>query len=495
VHYRITSFLERIVFFIFFLVLALLIGVNIFTSRGYTSIDASAPTYFNLITVLIAGCLIFMIRCYRERIMNFFGKGHSHYWTGGLLLFSLVTQLAVIKLFSVNPTWDFGVLVNGANEFLATGEVNEYFNIYPNNILLLFILSFIGKVTVPHLLVYELFNVAVILVSQYLIFRIASKLAGNAAGVICLLGSVLFFPYIFYAPIVYTDTVSLIFLLVPLNFLISRDGHFRGNALIVIAASVILSFGMLLKGSLVIFIIALSITLFFYMKKWRKLYLIIPFLILLISKSLFNLSLYQTGVLDEEQIEQNSFPITHWMVMAQNEDRLGKYAQSDVDWTKQLLEEHPKEDVKDIHLQELKNRIDEKGFTGNVKFNLEKLAHTWSDGTYYSLNKLRRYPQDPENFESLVNYKSGHLVQGYARVQQFILLFGLVFTLALLKQKESRPFIMFAALSIIGFFFFFLIWETRSRYLVSVTPLIILLSGIGYFKAVHLFKMGDKTND
>jgi hypothetical protein len=94
------------------------------------------------------------------------------------------------------------------------------------------------------------------------------------------------------------------------------------------------------------------------------------------------------------------------------------------------------------------------------------------------LNKLKRIPVKPDNYTSLVDAKSGDLIQGYARIQHIMILVGLFF---LVRTKEKNQFLTFAMLSVIGFFLFSIIWEARSRYLVSLTPLLILLSCIGYF--------------
>lgn len=195
---------------------------------------------------------------------------------------------------------------------------------------------------------------------------------------------------------------------------------------------------------------------------------------------MFNSALYQFEILDERKLQQTSFPVSHWLVMAQNDDRLGKYSEKDVEWTKQLLADYPRDQVSEIHYHELRNRLEDKGIQGNLAFNLEKIKHTWTDGTYYSLNKIKRNPVVPENITRLLDYKSGDILQGYAKVQHLILLIGLFFAASLFK--ENKAFVMFCMLAIVGYFFFFLLWETRSRYLVSVTPLIILLSCMGYFK-------------
>ncbi|KPL59273.1 glycosyltransferase family 39 protein [Rossellomorea vietnamensis] len=477
------QFLHRFIYILFFSLILFLVGLNVFMSRGYSTISQETPHYFNIITLFLAIIISLILFLCRNHITRFIEKLPTFATVFTLLGVSVVLQTVVIRELSVTPSWDFGAVVNSAKLFVESGEMSEYFSLYPNNILLACILALIGNIFTPELLTFQVFNVIVITLSQYLIYRIATKVAGAPVGIVSLLVSVLFFPYIFFAPIVYTDTISLIFLLLPLHILVDKNGDFRGNIFIVSMASILFSFGMLLKGSLVIFVIAIAIVLFLYQKKWRKLYFIIPLLVLLIVKSLFNSAIYHYGILDKAMVEEKSMPVTHWIVMGQNKNKLGKYAEDDVVWTKELLTKYPRETVSQIHYQELKNRISEKGIKGNIAFNIEKIGHTWTDGTYYSLNKLRRIPDHPEHFTHLTTDTPGHLIQGHARVQHLMLLIGLLLFLRL-KNKDS--FTTFSMLSVIGFFLFFIIWETRSRYLVSLTPLMIIVSCMGYLKGLGI---------
>lgn len=474
------GFLEKLIYVIFFTVIALIVGLNVLETRGHHSISAMSPNYFEIMTLVIALIFIGALIGFRKKITGLLEKIPMAVWTVGLLGSSLILQLIVVKLFAVKPSWDFGALVNGAKLYLETGEVFDYFSIYPNNIFLFCILVVIGKVFTPDLNVYIIFNVFIIIASQYLIFLIASKTAGRSVGMISLAVSVLFFPYIFFAPVVYTDTISLIFLLLPLYLMLDKNGELKTDMKNILLAAFIFSLGMLLKGSLIIFIIAFSITLLLYMKGWKKAYLILPFMMLFVVKTLFNTAIYQFDILDKEQLAKTSFPVSHWLVMAQNSERVGKYSGDDVEWTKQLLITHPREEVSEIHFEELQKRLQEKGLLGNLAFNLEKVTHTWTDGTYYSLNKIKRNPIEPMNITSLLDYKSGDILQGFARVQHLVLFIGLLLAFPLVKDRKA--FVTFCMLSIIGYFFFFLLWETRSRYLVSVTPLIILLSCMSYIK-------------
>ena len=221
------SFFEKIIYVIFFTVIALIVGINVLETRGHHSISAVSSTYFELTTLVISLIFIGALIGFRKNITNLLEKIPTAVWTVGLLGLSLILQLIVVKLFAVKPSWDFGALVNGAKLYLETGEVFDYFSIYPNNIFLFCILVVIGKVFTPDLSFYILFNVFIIIVSQYLIFLIASKAAGRLVGMISLAVSVLFFPYIFFAPVVYTDTISLIFLLLPLYLMLDKNGELK----------------------------------------------------------------------------------------------------------------------------------------------------------------------------------------------------------------------------------------------------------------------------
>jgi hypothetical protein len=74
----------------------------------------------------------------------------------------------------------------------------------------------------------------------------------------------------------------------------------------------------------------------------------------------------------------------------------------------------------------------------------------------------------------------GIIVQGYARIEHLIILVGILFC-AKNQRGNNNELINFCMLAVIGFFLFFIIWEARSRYIVSLTPILIILSCIGYF--------------
>ena len=108
---------------------------------------------------------------------------------------------------------------------------------------------------------------------------------------------------------------------------------------------------------------------------------------------------------------------------------------------------------------------------------IEKAVWTWQDGTYY----ISYHNQKPKNDNILmdflhINGKYNKAFQNYSSaLQMFILLMICISAVkTLIKPKVDEMLlikgVVFAA------FLFFLLWETRSRYLFDMTPLFILLT-------------------
>jgi 4-amino-4-deoxy-L-arabinose transferase-like glycosyltransferase len=479
---KVPLWLEKAIFTIFVLITLVIIILNLKHGFGFDSIAIEAPNHFDSFTDLLAIFLIVLFFLCKKGIFQILHKINGSFIIISLLVMSIIMQYLVIKYLNVTPSWDFGILVDQSKYLLKTGKLVSYFVSYPNNVFAVCVLALFGKIFTPDLHVYQMINIAIITISQYLIYRLGTKVAGKEVGLLGFVGSVFFFPYIFYSPIVYTDTMSLLFLLIPMNIMVRKKNEFRLNILPLILSSVILSLGVLLKGSLIVFIIALSIVVFLYMKKWKRLFFIMPILLFMVVRLSFNTWIYDTHILNKQEVNKYSFPIIHWLVMGQNDETQGRYSDPDFRYTFTNIYKIPRDQLQKNELEEWKNRIKRRGLIGNAHFISGKLDNTWADGTYFSLNKLSRYPIKPQNYQSLTDGNSGIVIQGYARVQQLLLIAGLLLFSVFHWKSESRNkgFYTFSMLSLIGFLFFFLLWETRSRYIVSLTPLLIVLCSIGY---------------
>lgn len=480
-HWRLSSYVIRMITFSFLAVTTLLVLLNAIFSRGQESIGEQATLTFKWVTECIAFCSIIIIYFTRQRAAQWLNRVSAARYLLILLSISCCLQLLALAWLNVHPSWDFSAVIRlGADQLVKAGYLNDYFTRYTNNIFLALLLAIIGRLFSPSLFFYQLFNCFCLLTAHYLLFRIADKLYGELAAKICLLASVLSFPFIFYAPIAYTDTISLPFVMLPLLLMVNRRGKLRLDAPAIMGTASLFAICPLVKGTLIILPVAYSIVLLLHLRQWRRFYCLFPFVLFLAATFLLHSLTYCAGWLNPEQVAENQFPMTHWLMMGENHWTNGKYIHHDEALTGHLIHTRSRKQVETIELQETARRITSRGVMGNLSFFTEKLAITWTDGTFYSLNCLRRFPVRPRVIHALTTGALSPFTQGVARIELIYLVVGLFLSALATCRQSPRPIDLFLQLTLIGIFLFLIIWETRSRYLVSFLPYFILLSVSGY---------------
>lgn len=483
IHGSIKSYVIRIITSCFFTVTAVLLLLNALFSRGHESIDEQATLTFKLVTGLIACCGAFVIYFTNQRAAAWLKRTSTARYIFILLSASFCLQLLALAWLNVHPSWDFGDVIHlGADQLVKTGHLNDYFTRYTNNIFAALLLAIVGRLFSPSLIFYQLFNCLCLLATDYLVFRIADKLYGQDKARLCLLASIMCFPFILYAPIAYTDTLSLPFVLLPLMQMINAQGKLRYNTLAILYTAFLFALCPLIKGTLIILPVAYSIVLLLYLQRWRRIYCLIPFTLFVIATFLLHFLTYSAGWLNPEQVAENEFPLTHWLMMGENHWTNGKYIHHDEALTGYLIHTRPRRQVETMELHETARRITSRGPMGNLSFFTEKLAITWTDGTFYSLNCLRRFPMRPRVIAKLIHGPLGVITQGIARVELIMLIIGLFLSALAARRLSPHPVELFLQLTLIGIFLFLVVWETRSRYLVSFLPYFILLSLSGYWQ-------------
>jgi hypothetical protein len=134
----------------------------------------------------------------------------------------------------------------------------------------------------------------------------------------------------------------------------------------------------------------------------------------------------------------------------------------------------------------IKERLKNFGVKGYVQFLLKKVEWTWTDGTYYATVKLARRPLKLTRLSVFILPNKGlshSLYLAFAKLSQTLLLFfifcGCVFGLAGKNSRFFRP----MAVMCLGIMIFLLFWETRSRYLLTMIPVFIVMAAAGTNKA------------
>jgi hypothetical protein len=139
---------------------------------------------------------------------------------------------------------------------------------------------------------------------------------------------------------------------------------------------------------------------------------------------------------------------------------------------------------------DLKQRLSDFGPLGYANFLLHKMSYTWGDGSFYAPDKLARFPVSTENGGSKtwlqqIVLPEGKLFKPFLYIQNGFWL-AVLFIFAVGACRDVKVFgaknefsvgaVKFILrLSLLGVILFFLIWETRSRYIVNYTPIFVLL--------------------
>lgn len=318
-------------------------------------------------------------------------------------------------------------------------------------------------------------NILAINISIMLTAFTAKRLFGNKKALFVLAFCALFLPYLTYLPYYYSDSMSMPFLIGAVYLIVSAlqvDNRKSMYAKLCVAGALIF-LGYKVKGSLII-LFAVGLLLLFLKFKFKK-----AICLILVFTAGFGVIgfAYNTAVdavnpITKQQYEKYEYPVTHWLMMGLK--GLGKYDEHDDYYTRSFPSKKEKQDA---NIKVIKERIKDYKFSGLYEHMIEKAVWTWQDGTYY----ISYHNRKPKNDNILMDFlhidgKYNKAFQNYSSaLQLFILLMICISALkTLIKPKVDEMLlikgVVFAA------FLFFLLWETRSRYLFDMTPLFILLT-------------------
>ena len=404
----------------------------------------------------------------------------------GLIIFTIINffvfallQLFFIRYFQVNLNWDVAAVYQSALDQKDNFQyLPVYFTwMYPNNIplLLFFILGmkFLDLFGITQYYYYfTFFNAFVILLSMGGLYWLIYRHFGLVSATWTSLFMLFLTPLYMYVPIVYTDTLVMIF---PILGLILYDLFYystdRRRYLYAILLGLVLSIGVLVKTNAIILVVAILIHYFMMhpLKRWIQLLIgiALPFLIV---NTIYQSCLTLVYPTEKSEI---GFPMTHWVMMGLSGN--GGYSHEDVEFTDSLKNRGlTNSQIKAIHIEQIKNRLLDYGVRGTLDHLHRKINYTWADGTYYVPGKLSWDPIDSNPYQA---YIYGDKKSTYMYLSQAIhsVVLGLMTLSGIYLFKNKNSFMYVAAITLFGNFLFLLIWETRSRYLVLYLPLMMML--------------------
>ena len=295
-------------------------------------------------------------------------------------------------------------------------------------------------------------------------------------------------PLYMYVPIVYTDTLVMLFPILGLIFYDlfyhSRNGW---RYLYLILLGLILAVGVLVKTNAIIIVVAIMIHYVMRnpLKKWIQLLIgvAVPFILVNVIYQGIMSPLYPNGK------EELGFPMTHWVMMGLEGN--GGYYHQDVEYTLSLKYAGlTNKEIKDIHIDRIKDRLSDYGIKGFLDHLHKKINYTWAEGTYFVPEKLRREPINTNGYQSYIFGEKNEIYIYSAQAVHLVIL-GLMALSGAYLLKNRSSFLYVAAIAIFGNFLFLMMWETRSRYLVLYLPLMMMLCA---YAMAHFNKIKSKES-
>ncbi|HEX2944413.1 MAG TPA: glycosyltransferase family 39 protein [Clostridia bacterium] len=420
------------------------------------------------------------------------------------VLLALNVTLQAICLYNlvVTPSWDFGVVMNAATNISDGQKISywKYFLEYPYN---LYTAVYIGAFRTffgGHGLAPYLLNMLSVTVSIIGACLLAFRLYGRRAAVLAALLSLTISPFYLDIPIVYTDTLSMPFVIWTVYVWTYVRTSKRKLLLYCVILGMLSALGFLIKQIAAVGIIAFVVDFVFngvgYFKglhthgnpRFEKFQAIIPVtasviaFLTVVYANMFYLS--NTGF-NSRTYGYDKLPFTHWLMMGMNKSYAeggtsygyGGFSAEDLKFTRLFI---TTSSMQQANIGVIKTRLNRFGMVGYAKFLLKKAEWTWTDGTYFIPVKLGRFPLKQNVLHKIILTSNGKMNTLFRSLTQFvqtvILSMILVGCIAALLTRKTDETFRLMVLMCLGLMVFLLFWETRSRYLIFMLPVFAVMT-------------------
>lgn len=445
---------------------------------------------FNPITVvLLAVC--FLLTCV---IAYRFILNHTKWFTKYeyVILYIVLLTLFLLQLYfgirlQTNPEWDYEAVYRGAIQWFSKGNLGsfqDYFYRFPNNLGCLFLLKIYFQVLnifgVKNFYLAGTVLVCIIFeTGYYFVYLIVRRLYGIHNAMIALFLCVFILPIYFYGSIFYTDTLSFVFpaLIYYLYLRVKDAKKITVKYLLFVIIGIVSAIGMLVKITVIFMLIAICIDIFLtlnikqYFLKIGACFLVFATMILL-----FNIYIYNCGILDKSTADVKRIPYSHWLMMTLVNN--GSYNNEDYGF---IYSFSTTKEMDKAAWNRYFQRLDDYGTGRYILFLNRKQITTWGNGTYNINEFLRTRPVNKTFLDELVLDNGKYNVQ-FSNVCQgiHIALFVCIILYIFIIVKKHRDYkftdnkLLAVYVVILGLYFFFLIWEANARYIINYIPIFIV---------------------
>ena len=409
-----------------------------------------------------------------------------------LQVVSCIVMVIMVFQLRVSITWDWGQLLNSAYNYTMTGKIDnpEYFMRYPNNqIWLVCLIGFFKIISICTLstefTIYKaasmIASICLMQLSIFFVYKTAKLIWSEKKAFGVGVAALLYVPFYLYAMFLYTDVpgICLVTLLEYCSMKLYRKGNKKAE--IFYAAIFGILGAAVLHIKIIAFIIFIAVIIsFIFNNTCSRVGMCIIFLCFLVSYLLIGTA---DNVLkfDEKESAKYELPFTHWIMMSLG--RTGGYNLDDVNYTASITTYDGKIEV---NIEKIKERIIDYGFMGTVKHVLyTKQCRTWTNRCIGGDDYVGREPILDSSFCHKIFSKNGDwhwICLIYTWLGHITIMIGMLFSALLSVKKEIADQNLLAGrIAVFGLFVFLSIWECNSRYLLTLTPIMILVAADGWY--------------
>ena len=402
-----------------------------------------------------------------------------------LLLIYMAFQIGIAYLFMVEPSWDFGQLYRIAIEFAKSSHPifgSAYLYVCDNNIMTSVFLDIIYKIAYTlglrsNWIELGIFvNIAMIDVSlfyTYQLIKCINPKNSKAYMILCLF----FSPILFYIPIFYTDTLTLPFIIIPLYYFY-KYFFLKQKISYIMISGLMIGIGAMMKPTTLILLMAVIIFTFLQNTKQINQLLFVPLVIGMSILPLLGQRAFISHFFDQDSLSLYRMPTIHFIGIGLEKN--GEYSEERFQEINELVGEEEKIKLVQKRMRtRILEMIDQKEIGS---FYNRKIAYTWTDGTFFGYEKLRREPKNPNVTKWVASSGNEDILYWSISNAEWILLLGFMVCGIYYRKnlsKEQQEFSLLCFIATFGIFLFLLIWETRSRYLINFIPLFMVNAYIG----------------
>lgn len=464
-------------------------------ASGEIPVTIHDSVWWNLIA-LAAACIVFWgLFKLEDRIPD-----RIQMWIRRLMLAALAVWIGVagfiwITVLDRTPVGDQAFIYAGASYFTEGNywflEKGAYCEMFPYQLGLIALVELLFRIVGTYnYFACQLLNVCFavgISILGYLLLRRMSK-----RFVVSVIYCVLFFlclPLIFYTGWVYGDIPSIFFILLTAYCLLRYAEKGRLGWMVGMLTAVL--FSILVRNNSRIMLIALCLTAGVYALKKKNRILLLGLGLSVVLPWLTYEGIYKMYEIRSGSEEFGGVPAISYVAMGMQENN-GKYG-----WSTQYVKEVYWEAGNDTELaseaswQDVKDRLEV--FLDNPSYACvfygKKVLSQWNQPLYQSLFFSAQYTEgqmpEPDSIDARVHGEYSHYILYICDRLQFVLYFGLLCYYLFAVKKESNILQHMLAATIVGGFFFSIIWEAKARYILPYYIFMYPLAIMGLLQAVE----------